>query len=124
MIYDVNSGLFRSFLSQKGSSSDKRKMEDKPRGGGRYIVAFDKEPSFEATYRIIDKVEVKKFLAKMIDSKKMQYSYKNEKNKYNDLTISRLKEQVKELERIILCQKSELKKFQTYRKSALEQIWV
>jgi len=49
---------------------------------------------------------------------------KNEKNKYNDLTISRLKEQVKELERIILCQKTELKKFQTYRKSALEQIWV
>jgi hypothetical protein len=24
MIYDVNSPLFRSFLSQKGSSSDKR----------------------------------------------------------------------------------------------------
>ena len=48
----------------------------------------------------------------------------NEKNKYRDMTISRLKEQIKELERIILCQKSELKKFQTYRKEALAQIWV
>jgi len=47
-----------------------------------------------------------------------------EKNKYRDMTISRLKEQIKELERIILCQKSELKKFQTYRKEALAQIWV
>ncbi|KAK5819298.1 hypothetical protein PVK06_024277 [Gossypium arboreum] len=28
MIYDVNSPLFRSFLSQKGGSSDKRKMEE------------------------------------------------------------------------------------------------
>ncbi|XP_031474646.1 wound-induced basic protein [Nymphaea colorata] len=29
MIYDVNSSLFRSFLSQKGSSAaDKRKMEE------------------------------------------------------------------------------------------------
>ncbi|KAF7003458.1 hypothetical protein CFC21_109323 [Triticum aestivum] len=29
MIYDVNSPLFRSFLSQKGgASSDKRKMEE------------------------------------------------------------------------------------------------
>ena len=47
-----------------------------------------------------------------------------EKNKYRDMTISRLKQQIKELERIILCQKSELKKFQTYRKEALAQIWV
>tara|TARA_Y100001937_G_scaffold9763_1_gene11994 strand:- start:2875 stop:3114 length:240 start_codon:yes stop_codon:yes gene_type:complete len=47
-----------------------------------------------------------------------------EKNKYRDMTISRLKEQIKELERIILCQKSELKKFQTYRREALAQIWV
>ncbi|KAF5746293.1 wound-responsive family protein [Tripterygium wilfordii] len=32
MIYDVNSPLFRSFLSQKGGASDKRKMEEqKPR---------------------------------------------------------------------------------------------
>ncbi|KAL2557011.1 uncharacterized protein Fot_01813 [Forsythia ovata] len=32
MIYDVNSPLFRSFLSQKGGSSDKRKTEEqKPR---------------------------------------------------------------------------------------------
>ncbi|XP_019092806.1 PREDICTED: wound-induced basic protein [Camelina sativa] len=31
MIYDVNSVLFRSFLSQKGGSSDKRKGDDKPR---------------------------------------------------------------------------------------------
>ncbi|KAG7025423.1 Wound-induced basic protein, partial [Cucurbita argyrosperma subsp. argyrosperma] len=30
MIYDVNSSLFRSFLSQKGGSSD-RKMEQKPK---------------------------------------------------------------------------------------------
>ena len=76
-------------------------MEDNPRGVGRYIEAFDNETSFEATYRIIDKVEVKKFLAKMIDSKKMQYSYKNEKNKYisnerkiqnTGLTISLLKD--------------------------------
>ncbi|CAN6688530.1 unnamed protein product [Malus baccata var. baccata] len=28
MIYDVNSPLFRSFLSQKGGSSDKRKLEE------------------------------------------------------------------------------------------------
>ncbi|KAK9138394.1 hypothetical protein Sjap_008988 [Stephania japonica] len=28
MIYDVNSPLFRSFLSQKGGPSDKRKSED------------------------------------------------------------------------------------------------
>ncbi|XP_024026409.1 wound-induced basic protein [Morus notabilis] len=28
MIYDVNSPLFRSFLSQKGGSSDKRKIEE------------------------------------------------------------------------------------------------
>ncbi|KAL3517832.1 hypothetical protein ACH5RR_020421 [Cinchona calisaya] len=28
MIYDVNSPLFRSFLSQKGGSSDKRKAEE------------------------------------------------------------------------------------------------
>ncbi|CAN6351616.1 unnamed protein product, partial [Urochloa humidicola] len=28
MIYDVNSPLFRSFLSQKGGASDKRKMEE------------------------------------------------------------------------------------------------
>ncbi|CAJ2670108.1 Wound-induced basic protein [Medicago truncatula] len=28
MIYDVNSPLFRSFLSQKGGSSDKRKNEE------------------------------------------------------------------------------------------------
>ena len=48
----------------------------------------------------------------------------NDKSKYKDVTISRLKEQVKELERIILCQKTELKKFQTYRKEALAQIWV
>ncbi|EOY10616.1 Wound-responsive protein-related [Theobroma cacao] len=27
MIYDVNSPLFRSFLSQNGNSTDKRKME-------------------------------------------------------------------------------------------------
>ncbi|XP_075521251.1 wound-induced basic protein-like [Primulina tabacum] len=32
MIYDVNSPLFRSFLSQKGGSSNKRKTEEqKPR---------------------------------------------------------------------------------------------
>ncbi|XP_039013724.1 wound-induced basic protein-like [Hibiscus syriacus] len=31
MIYDVNSPLFRSFLSQKGGSSDKRKMEEQRR---------------------------------------------------------------------------------------------
>ncbi|KAK7395430.1 hypothetical protein VNO78_15988 [Psophocarpus tetragonolobus] len=32
MIYDVNSPLFRSFLSQKGGSSDKRKAdEQKPK---------------------------------------------------------------------------------------------
>lgn len=57
-------------------------MENKPRGGGRYAVAFDKEPSFETTYRIIGRTEVKEFLAKMIVSKKMQYAFKNEKNKY------------------------------------------
>ncbi|XP_020261863.1 wound-induced basic protein [Asparagus officinalis] len=28
MIYDVNSPLFRSFLSQKGGPSDKRKSEE------------------------------------------------------------------------------------------------
>ncbi|XP_006356541.1 wound-induced basic protein-like [Solanum tuberosum] len=28
MIYDVNSPLFRSFLSQKGGASDKRKTEE------------------------------------------------------------------------------------------------
>ncbi|XP_057507497.1 wound-induced basic protein-like [Actinidia eriantha] len=28
MIYDVNSPLFKSFLSQKGGSSDKRKTEE------------------------------------------------------------------------------------------------
>ncbi|XP_024545439.1 wound-induced basic protein-like [Selaginella moellendorffii] len=28
MIYDVNSALFRSFLSQKGGAADKRKNED------------------------------------------------------------------------------------------------
>uniref|UniRef100_A0A9I9E5S5 Wound-induced basic protein n=1 Tax=Cucumis melo TaxID=3656 RepID=A0A9I9E5S5_CUCME len=28
MIYDVNSPLFRSFLSQKGGPSDKRKTEE------------------------------------------------------------------------------------------------
>ncbi|CAM6086479.1 unnamed protein product [Calypogeia fissa] len=28
MIYDVNSGLFRSFLSQKGGAADKRKQEE------------------------------------------------------------------------------------------------
>ncbi|KAJ7518239.1 hypothetical protein O6H91_21G060700 [Diphasiastrum complanatum] len=28
MIYDVNSALFRSFLSQKGNAADKRKNED------------------------------------------------------------------------------------------------
>ncbi|WOG95059.1 hypothetical protein DCAR_0314361 [Daucus carota subsp. sativus] len=34
MIYDVNSPLFRSFLSQKGgASSDRRQMEEqKPKG--------------------------------------------------------------------------------------------
>jgi hypothetical protein len=47
-----------------------------------------------------------------------------QKNEYRDVTISRLKEQVKELERIVMCQKTELKKFQTYRKEALAQIWV
>ncbi|XP_021720096.1 wound-induced basic protein-like [Chenopodium quinoa] len=31
MIYDVNSHLFRSFLSQKGGAADKRKTEDKPK---------------------------------------------------------------------------------------------
>ncbi|XP_061348299.1 wound-induced basic protein [Gastrolobium bilobum] len=31
MIYDVNSPLFRSFLSQKGGSSDKRFVEQKPK---------------------------------------------------------------------------------------------
>ncbi|XP_074364930.1 wound-induced basic protein [Apium graveolens] len=31
MIYDVNSPLFRSFLSQKGGSSDKRSEEQKPK---------------------------------------------------------------------------------------------
>ncbi|KAL7613526.1 wound-induced basic protein [Lactuca sativa] len=31
MIYDVNSPLFRSFLSQKGGSADKRKMEERPK---------------------------------------------------------------------------------------------
>ncbi|XP_071738093.1 wound-induced basic protein-like [Rutidosis leptorrhynchoides] len=29
MIYDVNSPLFRSFLGQKGGSSDKRKSEER-----------------------------------------------------------------------------------------------
>ncbi|KAK9757199.1 hypothetical protein RND81_01G147500 [Saponaria officinalis] len=39
MIYDVNSPLFRSFLSQKGGASDKRKTEEqKP-----------KEPRFKAS---------------------------------------------------------------------------
>ncbi|CAM8971215.1 unnamed protein product [Rhodiola kirilowii] len=28
MIYDVNSQLFRSFLSQKGGAADKRKTEE------------------------------------------------------------------------------------------------
>ncbi|MFH7805550.1 hypothetical protein [Acinetobacter sp. BSP-53] len=79
VICGAQRGEFKIFLGSLGYIIE---MENKPRGGGYYIVAFDKEPSFEATYRIIDKVEVKKFLAKMIDSKKMQYSYKNEKNKY------------------------------------------
>ncbi len=98
VICGAQRGEFKILLSSLGYAIE---MENKPRGGGRYIVAFDKEPSFEATYRIIDKVEVKKFLAKMIDSKKMQYSYKNEKNKYisnerkiqnTGLTISLLKD--------------------------------
>ena len=98
VICGAQRGEFKILLGSLGYIIE---MENKPRGGGRYIVAFDKEPSFEATYRIIDKVEVKKFLAKMIDSKKMQYSYKNEKNKYisnerkiqnTGLTISLLKD--------------------------------
>ncbi|XP_023737526.1 wound-induced basic protein-like [Lactuca sativa] len=31
MIYDINFPLFRSFLIQKGGSSDKRKTEDRPK---------------------------------------------------------------------------------------------
>ncbi len=98
VICGAQRGEFKILLGSLGYIIE---MENKPRGGGRYIVAFDKEPSFEATYRIIDKVEVKKFLAKMIISKKMQYSYKNEKNKYisnerkiqnTGLTISLLKD--------------------------------
>ncbi|MBJ9905855.1 hypothetical protein [Acinetobacter bereziniae] len=98
VICGAQRGEFKILLGSLGYIIE---MENKPRGGGRYIVAFDKQPSFEATYRIIDKVEVKKFLAKMIDSKKMQYSYKNEKNKYisnerkiqnTGLTISLLKD--------------------------------
>lgn len=79
VICGAQRGEFKILLGSLGYIIE---MENKPRGGGRYIVAFDKEPSFETTYRIIDKVEVNKFLAKMINSKKMQYSYKNEKNKY------------------------------------------
>ena len=98
VICGAQRGEFKILLGSLGYIIE---MENKPRGGGRYIVAFDKEPSFEATYRIVDKIEVKKFLAKMIDSKKMQYSYKNEKNKYisnerkiqnTGLTISLLKD--------------------------------
>jgi len=98
VICGAQRGEFKILLGSLGYIIE---MENRPRGGGRYIVAFDKEPSFEATYRIIDKIEVKKFLAKMIDSKKMQYSYKNEKNKYisnerkiqnTGLTISLLKD--------------------------------
>ena len=47
----------------------------------------------------------------------------NEKHKHKDITISRLKSHIKELERIIECQKSDLKKYQTYKKEALDQIW-
>ena len=47
-----------------------------------------------------------------------------EKNKHKDITISRLKKEIKELERIILGLNAELKEFQTYRREALEQIWV
>lgn len=79
VICGAQRGEFKILLGSLGYIIE---MENKPRGGGRYIVAFDKEPSFETTYRIIDNVEVNKFLAKMINSKKMQYSYKNEKNKY------------------------------------------
>lgn len=48
----------------------------------------------------------------------------NDRSKYKDLTISRLKEEIKELQRVVMCQKTELKKFETYRKEALAQIWV
>lgn len=74
VICGAQRGEFKILLGSLGYIIE---MENKPKTG-RYIVAFDKEPSFEATYRIIDKVEVKKFLAKMIDSK-MQYSSKIEK---------------------------------------------
>lgn len=86
VICGAQRGEFKILLGSLGYAIE---MENKPRGGGHYAVAFDKEPSFETTYRIIDKIEVKKFLAKMIDSKKMQYSYKNEKNKYipNEIKI-------------------------------------
>ncbi|XWS47204.1 hypothetical protein CRYUN_Cryun14cG0132900 [Craigia yunnanensis] len=48
MIYDVNSPLFRSFLSQKGGSSDKRKMEEqklkeqRPKANGKIVVDVSK----------------------------------------------------------------------------------
>lgn len=79
VICGVQRGEFRILLGLLGYIIE---MEDKLRGGGCYIVVFDKEFSFEVIYCIIDKVEVKKFLVKMIDFKKMQYFYKNEKNKY------------------------------------------
>lgn len=90
--YNMNSVICgarrEEFTILLGSLGYLIQMEDKPRGGGRYVVAFDKEPSFETTYRIIDRVGVKEFLAKMIVSKKMQYAFKNEKNKYISKEIS------------------------------------
>ncbi|XP_074268784.1 wound-induced basic protein-like [Silene latifolia] len=43
MIYDVNSPLFRSFLSQKGGASDKRKTEE-PKPKEQRFKASENKP--------------------------------------------------------------------------------
>ncbi|KAL2336826.1 hypothetical protein Fmac_011272 [Flemingia macrophylla] len=58
MIYDVNSPLFRSFLSQKGGSSDKRKAdeqkpkEQKPKASENKPIMTEPEERLASRYSL------------------------------------------------------------------------
>lgn len=57
-------------------------LENKPQFTGKYNIAFDKNPTFQSNFRIIDQKDVKNFLSKMFAANKMQFSVKNPEGEY------------------------------------------
>ncbi|KAG8489182.1 hypothetical protein CXB51_017235 [Gossypium anomalum] len=80
MIYDVNSPLFRSFLSQKGGSSDKRKMEEqKPKE--QRPKANENKPVMTEDIKSIEKSKVPYSVFQLMHSLEANQALRDERPK-------------------------------------------